>query len=229
MKQQTQEQRQAERDQQNTLLRTYGYHWKRTEQLTPEQVYMLHEMFFQMDVEEPQWVLLSPLEMPVDKETILRWLGKHDTNVEGVRQFLHEHGFLMQEKDEQNRWRIQTPSGESINLKQALIEMEKVRREQILQKGRDQEQKRKELFEQSTQSLKETLDIHGEAMNERSAWGYSPYPIAKRLADGTVEVTTYQFESEWSTEICQNESEVVGYLYSDGEGYWEPGTWGEPS
>jgi len=90
---------------------------------------------------------------------------------------------------------------------------------------REEEQARQASIERSVSSLKDTLDRYGEAMNEASAWGYSPYPMAKRLPDGTIEVTTYEFESEWKTIICQNEIGVVKRLYSDGEEYWNPGIW----
>jgi hypothetical protein len=47
----------------------------------------------------------------------------------------------------------------------------------------------------------------------KARWGYSPYPRAKRLADGTTEVTTYHFESEWHTATFKTEAEVVHHLY----------------
>src|SRR5205823_9200997 len=120
---------------------------------------------------------------------------------------------------------IQTPSGNTVNLKQALQEVERIRIDRAKAEAEARKQKVKEDFEQSALSLKEVLDLHGHAQNMHSAWGYSPYPSAKRLPDGTLEVTTYHFESEWRTEICQTEAEVVNSLYTGEGGYWGPGTW----
>ena len=60
-------------------------------------------------------------------------------------------------------------------------------------------------------------------------WGYSPFPLAKRLADGTIEVTTYHFEGEWRTTLYKTEEDVVDHLYSDGDGTWNPGKWTQPA
>lgn len=80
-------------------------------------------------------------------------------------------------------------------------------------------------IEQSALSLKNILDLHGKAMNRASAWGYSSYPLAERLPDGTIKVRTYHMESEWRTRILANESDVVRYLYTDSDGWWDVGEW----
>ncbi len=69
----------------------------------------------------------------------------------------------------------------------------------VAQHRREQQQKLLEDFRSSVISLKETLDLFGEAQNKASAWGYSPFPLAKRLADGTIEVTTYHIASLCNT------------------------------
>jgi hypothetical protein len=56
--------------------------------------------------------------------------------------------------------------------------------------------------------LKEALDRYGRAMNQNSAWGYSPYPVAERQADGAIKVTTYHMESEWQTSTFKTPEEV---------------------
>ena len=233
MKQSAREEQQAERERQTAVLRAYGYHWKQTDLLTPEQLRAFQTLLFRANPYEqpiePKWALLSPLEMPVDMVTILRWIGTSASDSEGVNQFLRAHGFLMIGKDERHIWRIQTPSGAIINLKQTFVELERLRIKQGEQRQREQEQARQASIEQSASSLKDMLDRYGEAMNEASAWGYSPYPMAKRLPDGTIEVTTYEFESEWKTILCQNEIGVVKRLYSDGEDFWNPGIWSAPT
>jgi len=164
--------------------------------------------------------------MPVKDTTILRWLGERGTSNEDVLQFIDEHGFTVLGKDERHTWQIQTPSAnETVNLKQALQAIERIRIDRVAYRARVHEQKAKESFERSAASLKEMLDLYGHTQNDAHAWGYSPYPRAKRLSDGTIEVTTYHFESEWHTEVCQTEVEVVNYLYTDGDGYWDPGEW----
>lgn len=225
MKQPTREDRQAEREKTNALLRAYGYHWKRIEALTDEQERAIPwegEDGRYNDQEQPEWVLLSPLEMPVSLRSVLFWLGKRGTSTEDVLTFLTEHGFTAHGKDERNIWRIQTPDGTIVNLKQALQAIEQKRINQTVEQARASEQRRKEDIARSVQSLKETLDRYGVAQNTMSAWGYSPYPFAKRLPDGTIEVTTYEFEGEWRTHICQDEEKVVRYLYN---GYWDAGIW----
>jgi hypothetical protein len=112
-------------------------------------------------------------------------------------------------------------------LKQALQAVERIRIDQGKTRIQVRKQKVKEDFEQSAASLKEMLNLHGHAQNMHSAWGYSPYPSAKRLPDGTIEVTTYHFEGEWRTETCQTAAEVVNSLYTGEGGYWDPGTWME--
>ena len=64
--------------------------------------------------------------------------------------------------------------------------------------------------------LKEALDLYGQAINENSAWGYSPYPTATRLADGKIKVITYHFEGELSEHVCDTPEEVDFYLYTEG-------------
>lgn len=225
----TLEDRRAEFERQNLLLRTYGYRWKSTESLNREQYDVLCNMLLDSyERQEPAWTLLSPLDMPVDKDVILQWLNKCGPTQEEMLAFLDNHGFVALGKDIQQRWRIQTPSGNVVNLKQALQEVEHIRIDRANARAREREQERKEEFEQSVQTLKEALNLHGEAMNDCAAWGYSPQPIAKRLSDGTIEVTTYHFESEWHTATFQDESQVVSHLYSDSEGYWDPGVWSEP-
>jgi hypothetical protein len=54
------------------------------------------------------------------------------------------------------------------------------------------------------------------------------YPHAKRLNDGTIEITTYHFEGEHRIKILDNETDVIDYLYDDGDAYREPGEWHEP-
>ncbi len=134
MKRSTREEQQAERERQTALLRAYGYRWKQTELLTPEQLRAFQTLLSQVDPYdqpvEPKWALLTPLEMPVDIKTILRWLGSYGSDSEGVDQFLRAHGFLRQGKDERHIWRIQAPSGAIINLKQAFVELERLRIEQ---------------------------------------------------------------------------------------------------
>src|SRR2546421_7988472 len=120
MKRQTREERQAERDSRNALLRAYGYHWKRTELLTPEQWHVAIDNLGHPEDSLPDWILLSPLDMPVNDTTILRWLGECGNSSEDVLAFITKHGFTSLGKDERHTWQIQTPSGrETINLKQA--------------------------------------------------------------------------------------------------------------
>ena len=81
-------------------------------------------------------------------------------------------------------------------------------------------------FEKSAEGLKKILDTSGKAQNTNSAWGYSPYPIAKRLSTNQIEITTYHFEDEYETAICETEAETIEHLYSDDEdNYWTPGSW----
>jgi hypothetical protein len=228
MKQWLSQEQQALREQQNVLLRTYGYHWKHTtEELTAEQWSAIHAMMAREEkTEEPRWVLLSPLGMPVEDWTILRWLGQRSTSIEEMLTFIADHGFVVEGKDERGIWHIRMPSGrDTINLKQTLQELERMRIDRVNAYKRAVTQRFRERLDSSTKHLKEVLDLHGEAMNEGYAWGYSPFPMAKRLADETIEVTTYHFEGEWRTTVCQTEFEVVRYLFTDDEGGWEPGTW----
>ncbi|GHO77013.1 hypothetical protein KSD_47840 [Ktedonobacter sp. SOSP1-85] len=223
MKKVTREDQKIEREKQNTLLRAYGYHWKRTDQLTSEQWRKVPIDEDQMEL--PKWVLLSPLEMPVNEIAILRWLGKRGADKEDVLQFLSKHDFSILGKDEHNIWRIQSPDGNIVNLKQALQAIEKKRIDQAEEKKLAEKKQFEEEIEQSALSLKSVLDLHGQAMNPAHAWGYSSHPLAKRLPDGRIEVTTYHFENEWRTDILETELDVVRYLYTDGDGGWDVGEW----
>lgn len=228
VKQQKLEEQRAKREKQNMLLRLYGYHWKRTDSLTDEQWSAIHSMMLSEDqTEEPSWVLLSPLEMPVNIPTILHWLGERGTTSEDVHRFLCEHGFIT-EKDERNIWSIQSPAGENVDLKNALKVIEQKRLDEIAKRRLDTLQRTQERFEQSMLSLKETLNLCGEATNQAHAWGYSPFPFAKRLMDGMIEVTTYHFEGEWQTTLCQTEKDVIQYLYTNSDGSWDVGIWENP-
>jgi hypothetical protein len=223
----TYEERKSEREKQNTLLRTYGYHWKKFEDLTDAQRNAWFDTLWdpEWEPELPKWVLLSPLEMPVRDTTILRWLGGRGTNSDDVLAFIKEHGFIALGKDEKHIWRIQSSDGNIVNLKQTLQAIEKIRVDKANEEARAWKQKMDEEFEQSIKSLKEALDLHGNAANETSAWGYSPFPLAKRLPDGKIEVTTYHMEGDWRTEIYDDEREVVYALYTGDGGMWNPGIW----
>src|SRR5947207_13207565 len=107
MKHPTREERQAERDQRNALLRAYGYHWKRTEQLTPGQWNAAIDNLGEPEDSLSDWTLLSPLEMPVNDTTILRWLGKRDSSSEEVLAFIDAHGFTVLGKDERGTLQLQ--------------------------------------------------------------------------------------------------------------------------
>jgi hypothetical protein len=110
MKRQTREERQAERDKRNALLRAYGYHWKRAEQLTEEQFSAAWHLGDPED-EVPPWVLLSPLEMPVNDATILRWLGERGNSSEDILAFIAIHGFVSEGKDECSLTQLFATSG----------------------------------------------------------------------------------------------------------------------
>lgn len=218
----TYEERQAQREQENALLRAFGYHWTRKESLQGEQIDVLYQIYWELDQREiPDWVLLSPKEQPVEKEGILCWLGQ-ETTPASVFAFLEARGFVNLGKNAQQHWQIKTPSGNIVTLKSALQELEQVRRDEARRHQQEQEQQRKQRFEQCILSLK---TLQGEALNETSAWGYAPQPHAKRLANGHIEVTTYLLEGEWDTRVLPDEAGVVSYLYFDGEGYWIPTDW----
>ena len=214
----------------NALLRAYGYHWKRTNELTEAQYNLFHALLadaiFDDNLnEEPKWVLITPLDTPVRSGTILRWLGKHSATSDEVHSFLHEHEFTTLDKDEKNVWRIQTPGGEIVPLKRALEMLEQIRIDETARREQERKQQTQEIFDKSIAQLKEMLDLYGTAMNEKDAWGYSPRPTAERLTDGTIKVTTYHLEDEWLTDIYKTEAEVVYELYTDDEGVWTPGEW----
>jgi hypothetical protein len=221
----------SERDARNAQLRAYGYHWKRTEQLTEEQWHgAIHLLRPEDSLDLPPWTLLSSLDMPVDELTILRWLEKRGSTSEEVLDTLAAYGFVVIGKDERGIWRIETPqANETINRKQALEVLERIRIDQAEARQRAWKQKIQEAFKHSATSLKETLDLYGSAQNTASAWGYSPYPYAEREADGAIRVSTYHFEGEWREKIFRTPEEVVRHLYADGEGTWNPGEWTKPA
>jgi DNA polymerase-3 subunit epsilon len=165
------------------------------------------------------------VEPSLDAPVIRLLLHEYNLASENAHQFLRTHGFTVAEDDERLLQCIQSSTKESVSLAQALTAIEQKRLDDVAQRQREQKQKRLEDFKNSVISLKETLDLFGEAQNEASAWGYSPFPQAKRLADGTIEVTTYHFEGELRTALYKTEEDVVNHLYSDGDGTWEPGAW----
>ncbi len=230
MKRPTREEQQSERDACNAQLRAYGYHWKRTEQLTDEQWRSaIHLLGPESALSLPPWTLLSPLDIPVDETTILHWLGKRGSTSEEMLATLAAYGFVVIGKDERGIWRIETPgANETINRKQALEALERIRIDQTNAQHRARKQKIQEAFKHSAASLKEALDLYGSAQNDAHAWGYSPSPYAERLADGAIQVTTYHFEGDWREETFKTPEEVVCHLYADGDGTWNPGEWMEP-
>jgi DNA polymerase III epsilon subunit-like protein len=165
------------------------------------------------------------VEPSLDAPVIRLLLSEYGITSENAYQFLRTHGFTVAEDDERTLQRIQSPTGEYVPLTQALDAIEQKRLDDLAQHQHERKQKLLEDFRKSVTSLREMLALFGAAQNEASAWGYSPSPLAKRLADGTIEVTTYHFEGEWQTTLCQTEEEVVNNLYSDGDGTWDPGEW----
>jgi DNA polymerase-3 subunit epsilon len=169
------------------------------------------------------------VEPSLDAPVIRLLLNEYNLTSENAHQFLRTHGFTVAEDDECLLQDIQSSTGESVSLAQVLNLIEQKRLDDVAQCQRKQQQKLQEDFKNSAMSLKETLDLFGEAQNEASAWGYSPFPLAKRLADGTIEVTTCHFEGEWRTTRSKTEGDVVDYLYSNSDGTWDPGKWTQPA
>src|SRR5512146_514022 len=127
MAKQSREQQKIEREKQNTMLKAYGYRWKKTEELTSDQYYEMRASLYDVSDNVPSWALLSPLDMPVDKDTILRWLNGNSD----VFAFMKEHGFISQGKDEKGVWCITSPDDTVLNLRQTLQALEQKRLDEI--------------------------------------------------------------------------------------------------
>ena len=162
------------------------------------------------------------VEPSLDAPVIRLLLSEYDLTSENAYQFLRTHDFTVAEDDVHTLRRVQSSTGDYVPLTQALAAIEQKRLNDLAHAQREREQKLLGDFRKSVTSLREMLALFGEA---QSTWGDSPSPLAKRLADRTIEVTTYHLEGEWETTLCQSEEEVVDHLYSDGEGTWEPGEW----
>lgn len=220
-----------EREQQNALLRAYGYHWKRYKDLTSEQESAwFHSLCDPEDFpEQPEWVLLSPLEIPVSDWAIHGWLGKRGTSSEDILAFIKEHGFTFAGKDDKHAWCIRAPDGTIINLKQTLQAIEQKRLDEAKERTHERKQKFEEDLKKSIESLKETLDLYGHAGNDKPAQGIYSVCSAERLPDGKIQIVTYHFEGEFQTNTYENEDQVVYALYTEGNGGWDPGIWTNPS
>lgn len=209
------------REEKNALFRAYGYHWKKTEQLTQEQ---LSAVFHSEDDDGmPEWTLLSPLDMPVSEYAASHWLGERGYFPDDVIAFLIEHGFTSEGKDARGIWRILPPSGnETINLRQALQALERVRLEKVRAREEAERKRMQAAFERSAKSLQEKLELHGSAWCGDLAWGYAFISRVERLPDGKILVET-KIDGDYQKETLETAEEVVDYLFSNDGGGWEPG------
>lgn len=223
MQKKLKEEARLKREERNALFRAYGYHWKKTEQLTSEQ---RSSVPHPEGTEIPKWALLSPLDIPVSEYAVSQWLGTRGYSPDDIIAFLADHGFTPEGKDAHGAWRILSPSGnETLNLKQALQELERMRLDYVQAKNEARRKEMQEEFDRSVKTLQETLERHGRAVNDYPAWGYSPQPMARLLPDGEILVRTYHFEGDWQEDTFESAEDVVGELYCDGDGQWDIGEW----